>query len=154
MGVVLSVSSASRDGLDVLSTQHHTIRQQLAVVADQPAIGRRAAFDLLCGMIARHEATEALLLRPITRASVVGGELIADSRAEEEDYVRRTLDVLAEDIWSEDFPRAFGDLAARLVAHMDREETYEFPIVRAYRDGDAAVALASVVGATPSVVLR
>jgi hypothetical protein len=144
--MALLTTVGREDAIDVLCAHHHAIRGLLVAVAADPSNGPHGPFDQLCGLIAAHEAAENLLLRPVTRTCVVGGEVIAEARVAEESAVRERLDELTElDGESGQFRAAFDDLARRVSEHMDSEERYEFPLVRAYRDDDALVALGTVL---------
>jgi hypothetical protein len=144
--MVLSLRTGREDGIDVLCAQHQTIRGLVDTVIQGQVLDRRRAFDLLCSNLASHEAAESLLLRPVTRSCVLGGEVIADSRNAEERHAKQAVEELARlDIESHEFRRAFGDFARQLLEHFESEETYEFPLVRAYRDEDALAALGTVL---------
>ncbi|HWC36508.1 MAG TPA: hemerythrin domain-containing protein [Mycobacteriales bacterium] len=133
----------------MLCEQHRTIRSLIETVRQNSPAGRLAHFDRLVAFLAWHEATEALLLRPVTRSDVLGGEVIADARAVEESRIRATVAGLTHvDPVSREFRRGFDDLARRLIEHLDSEERYEFPLVRAYRGKDSLAAMAAVMRRT------
>src|SRR5258708_32947406 len=52
--------------VSILYEQHAQLRDQFAVVPDLRGEYRRAAFDMLREMLARHEAAEEVVLRPVT----------------------------------------------------------------------------------------
>lgn len=137
---------ASGDGLDVLRAQHQTIRTLVQAVQDDASGGRQDCLDLLCGSLAAHEAAESSLLRPVTRTCVVGGDVVADARSVEEGRARVALDeALIFDVGTAEFRAAFGRFSRGLLEHLDNEEHYEFPLVRAYRDEDALQAMGTVL---------
>lgn len=144
MGVVLQ--TRREDAIDVLCAHHQSIRELLEAVDDEQPGSRRRVVDRLCRCLASHEAAEGLLLRPVTRSCVVGGEVIADARLAEEQEAKRMLDELSRPATDPgQFLAAFGDFKRRLLEHMDSEESYEFPLVRAGRDENALVALGTVL---------
>lgn len=147
--------AAPEDGIAVLQAQHQTIRSLLDALGDAPAEDRQRRLDELCGCLTSHEAAENLLLRPITRICVLGGEVIADARTAEESDCRRTLDALQDmDRAEQSFRAGFEELSRRLLVHLDSEERYEFPLVRAYRDEDALFAMGAVLRRTESDDVR
>jgi hypothetical protein len=134
------------DALDVLCAQHLRIRELVKAVSKSPRDARRESFVQLREVLSTHEAAEDLLLRPVTRLSVPGGGVVADSRAAEEITVRQQLADLARlDFESGEFAAAFETFARHVIAHAEREEEYEFPLIRAHRDGDALIALGAVL---------
>jgi hypothetical protein len=140
----LSVSAP--DGVDVLCDQHRRIRELVKAVSKSPRDARRDLFIKLRAEFRTHEGSEDLLLRPLTRLSVPGGGVVADARAAEEVALRRQLaDVASLDFESDEFAAAFDQFGRRLIDHADSEETYEFPLLRAHRDGDALVAMGKVL---------
>jgi hypothetical protein len=137
------------DGVDVLCDQHRRIRELVKAVKKAPSDARRECFVQLRDLLSTHEAAEDLLLRPVTRLSVPGGEVVADARAAEEIAVRKQLTGLASiDFQSGEFAAAFDKFAMQLFDHAEREEAYEFPLVRAHRDPDALAAMGKVLQRT------
>jgi hypothetical protein len=106
-------------------------------------------------MLAVHEAAEELILRPVTRHSVDGGEEIADARVAEENEAKDVLAQLEKmDTSSQEFMTEFTSFAADVVKHAGNEESYEFPKVEASQDAQALdrmqTALALVEKAAPT----
>jgi hemerythrin superfamily protein len=143
--MVLSLRLGPEDAVDVLCTHHQTIRDLADAVTGEHQ-DRRRVLDQLYACVLSHEAAEQLLLRPVTRTCVIGGDVVAETRAAEERQTRQRLDELADlDTESGQFLAAFGDFSRQLLGHLDSEERYEFPLVRAYRDEEALVALGNVL---------
>ncbi|HEX3900737.1 MAG TPA: hemerythrin domain-containing protein [Mycobacteriales bacterium] len=143
------LSGSAPDGVDVLCDQHRRIRELVKAVSKAPRDARREAFMQLRELLSTHEAAEDLLLRPVTRLTVPGGVVVADARTAEEIAVRQQLAELASlDSQASEFASAFDRFAQHLIDHAEREEAYEFPLVRAHRDGDALVAMGKVLQRT------
>lgn len=133
----------SENGIDFLQSQHQRVEQLLSAVKEAPAGIRQGKFDELRELLAVHETAEELILRPVTRKDVPGGDEIADARMAEENQAK---DVLAEleklDASSEEFVTKFSSFATDVLEHAKNEETYEFPLVRENQDADSLAKMA------------
>lgn len=149
MRISRHLSASAPDGIDVLGDQHRRILIHLEAIDEAAPEARLDCFKQLSEMLTSHESSEELLLRPVTRRTVPGGTVVAEARAAEEIELRAQLTELAlTDFESRDFISGFHAFSRRLVEHMESEETYEFPLVRAHRDGDALVAMGTVIRRT------
>jgi iron-sulfur cluster repair protein YtfE (RIC family) len=132
----------ARNGIDFLLSQHQRITELLGVVRTGPAESRQASFDQLRELLAVHETAEELILRPITRHEVPGGDVVADARMGEENQAKRVLaDLEKLDVGSAEFVTAFNAFAEDVLSHAHNEETYEFPLVRDSQDAEALAAM-------------
>lgn len=59
--------TGQEDGLRLLLDQHARIRRLLTEVESAQGDARRASFDELRELLARHETAEEMVLRPLTR---------------------------------------------------------------------------------------
>jgi hemerythrin superfamily protein len=121
------------DVIGVLLEQHARIRELFQQVKDAPDASRGEVFDRLRAMLAVHETSEELVLRPV--ADEDQWQEIADARNAEE---KEANEVLAE---LEDLDPATESFMAKLEAfeksvdeHAEAEETEEFPRVLAACD--------------------
>ena len=113
------------DGIVALRIQHDEIRSLLDEVGDSRGGQRRAAFDALRELLARHETAEEMVLRPLSRSKV--SDEVADARMREENDAKETLAHLESlDVESAEFDREFSTFAADVRAHADAEESEEF----------------------------
>jgi iron-sulfur cluster repair protein YtfE (RIC family) len=130
------------NGIDFLLAQHEQITQLIGATQTGPVETRQQSFDQLRELLAVHETAEELVLRPVTRKEVPGGEDIADARIGEENMSK---DILADleklDPTTEEFATVFASFAADVAKHAHNEETYEFPLVREHQDETALSAM-------------
>jgi hemerythrin superfamily protein len=135
--VTIDRDNTKGDVVAQLLAQHELVRSAIDEVAQtKTAEARQRAFDVLRELLARHETAEEMIIRPLTR-DLAGGEAVASARMEEEN---RSKDVLAEleklDIASEEFARQFETFAGDVLAHAQREEALEFPLLRQQLDAE------------------
>jgi hemerythrin-like domain-containing protein len=130
------------DGIQFLLNQHHQVTELLEAVENGPADTRQQSFDNLRELLAVHETAEELVLRPVTRASVPGGDEIADARIGEENQAKDALARLEKlDANAAEFTTLFAEFAADVRKHASNEETYEFPSVQQH---ESAASLATM----------
>lgn len=143
----IKAPSQAEQVLHILRQQHRAIAAQLHNVLADPVTARQRNLAELRGWLNAHETTEAMVLRPVTRTAIIGGEAMAEARAAEERESRTELEVVMSlDPESDDFTDAFRVFSQRVIQHMGGEERYEFPLVRASRDDAALLALGNVRG--------
>jgi iron-sulfur cluster repair protein YtfE (RIC family) len=127
-----------KDGISFLLDQHRQIEELIAAVSGEPVADRQARFDELRELLAVHETAEELILRPVTRAEVPGGDTIADARIAEENQSKDTLAELEKlDATSTEFATLFASFADDVKQHAHNEETLEFPLVEEHQDQQA-----------------
>jgi hemerythrin superfamily protein len=132
----------AQDGIKFLLTQHEQVEQLLDSVENGPAETRQQTFDELRELLAVHETAEEIILRPITRSSVPGGDEIADARMGEENQAKDVLSKLEKlDAASPEFVTMFKAFAADVKKHANNEESYEFPLVQEHQSADDLAAL-------------
>lgn len=132
-----------RDGIEFLLGQHQQVTQLIDAVRNGPVDGRQDNFDRLRELLAVHETAEELILRPVTRHEVPGGDVVADARMAEENEAKKVLaDLEKMDVATEDFVAAFAAFSEDVLAHANNEESYEFPLVREHQDSEALAKMA------------
>lgn len=120
-----------------LLAQHEKVRDAIdAVAATTTAESRQETFDTLRELLARHETAEEMIVRPLTRGLIRGGEVAADRMAEENEGKIILADLEELDIASVDFARLFEKFALAVLTHAQNEEAYEFPLLRRHVDAD------------------
>lgn len=132
----------AENGIDFLIGQHQRIKQLLEAVTTAPAESRQETFDQLRELLAIHETAEELVLRPVTRADVPGGDVVADARMAEENKAKEVLaDLEKMDVATQEFLTAYTAFAKDVLEHANNEESYEFPLVREHQDADVLAAM-------------
>lgn len=132
----------AKNGIEFLLGQHQQVTDLLEAVESGPAATRQESFDRLRELLAVHETAEELILRPITRHNVPGGEEIADARIGEENQAKDVLAKLEKlEANSTDFITLFAGFAQDVRKHAHNEETYEFPLVQEHQDPQALAAM-------------
>jgi hemerythrin superfamily protein len=136
------------NGIDLLESQHAEIKRLLSAVTDSAGDERQQNFDELRRLLAVHETAEELVLRPITRKDVPGGDSIADARMEEENKSKEVLAKLEKlDVDSAEFESTYASFKADVLEHATHEEAEEFPAVRQHEDQESLGKLASRIEA-------
>jgi hypothetical protein len=137
------------DVVDLLIAQHRSIDAAFghvaAAAAGQP---RREAFAHLVELMYRHEHAEQDLVHPVLAAHHPDGADLAGARlAEEQALERAVAGLIFIDVTHRRFLSTLADLRTRVAVHATREETDEFPALRAALTGPDRRRLASQVRA-------
>jgi hypothetical protein len=127
------------NAVDLLLHQHDEIRTLMDVVSGaETAEVRGEAFDELRELIAVHETAEEVIVRPVTRTKVPGGDDIADARMAEENKGKDALASLEKlNPGDAEFAAMFADFRADVEEHAKHEEELEFPALRENLDESA-----------------
>ena len=121
------------DVIAVLLEQHARIRELFSAVKDAPDGSRAEVFDRLRSLLAVHETSEELVLRPV--ADEDEWQEIADARNAEEKAANQVLAELENlDPATESFVATLEALEKSVNEHAKAEETEEFPRVLAACD--------------------
>jgi hypothetical protein len=124
------------DVVDYLAEQHDHIKTLMGRVLPSSGADRQRAFDAAREALARHEAAEEAVLRPLVR-EVPGGDEEAGQRTSEEDRAKEKLGMLEQlDVDSIPFELLFRELEQAVVVHAENEQTLEFPLLRQTHDPD------------------
>ena len=114
--------------VSILYEQHAQLRDQFALVPDLHGEARRASFDMLREMLARHEAAEEMVLRPAT-GKLLPAALIRARNDEERAAARELAALERMDVNGTEFAPRLRLLEEQVQMHMVREEAEEFPAV-------------------------
>lgn len=124
------------DVVEFLVDQHDELRTLMARVLGATGPDRQRAFDAARAALARHEAAEEAVLRPLTREAPGGGDL-AGHRTGEEEHAASALAVLERyDVDGVPFETEFRSFEEAVLQHAEKEETVEFPLLRRTYDAD------------------
>lgn len=128
------------DAVRVLLEQHARIVDLFGEVRTTGGEARQAAFDRLRALLAVHEISEEMVLRPVSQA--VAGHDVIEARNEEERQANAALQRLEKlDVDSAEFTREIAAFEKSVLAHAEAEESEEFPAVLAECDADERQAL-------------
>jgi hypothetical protein len=131
----------ARDVVDFLVAQHEQLTVLLTGVLVHSGGERQRRFDLARDLLARHEAAEEMIVRPLTRHAP-HGDAVATARIAEEHGAELVLARLeAMDVDSDEFERTFTAFRQSVLDHAAAEERDEFPLLRKHTD-PAALATA------------
>ena len=118
------------DVVEFLTEQHAQLSALMSRVLGAAGEERRALLTEVRGLLARHEAAEKAALRPLTRSAPGGGQQAA-SRTAEEERAERGLEFIASlDVDSPAFEVQYREISEAVLAHANKEETEEFPLLR------------------------
>jgi hemerythrin HHE cation binding domain-containing protein len=118
------------DVVEYLTDQHEEIRTLLGRVLPASGRDRQRAFDAVRELLARHEAAEESVLRPLVRA-VPSGEEEAAHRTREEARAQQTMDMLEQlDVGSIPFTTMFREFEEAVLGHAEKEQEVEFTLLR------------------------
>lgn len=125
----VSPSPDSSDLVSAIRQDHEEIRSLISgVELPSDAATRQESFDHLVRKLAVHETAEEEVVRPAVRQA--GGDDIADRRNDEEASAKRTLSDLERlGVESPEFASTFQTLKAEVLAHAEREEQEEHPLL-------------------------
>jgi hypothetical protein len=114
--------------VSVLYEQHAQIRDHFEAVGTLEGDARRAAFDMLRELLAKHEAAEELVMRPVTE-KLLPTSFTAAREAEEHDAAGELTELEQMDVQAPAFLPRLRKLEEAMWLHASREETDEFPAV-------------------------
>ena len=114
--------------VSVLYEQHAQIRDYFEAVGTLEGDARKAAFDMLRELLAKHEAAEELVMRPVTE-KLLPTSFTAAREAEERDAAYELTELEQMDVQGPEFLPRLRKLEEAMWLHASREETDEFPAV-------------------------
>ena len=130
------VAEYAGDVVELLTDQHEQLKLLMTRVLAATGPQRKQLFDEVRETLARHEAAEEAVVRPLTRSAPGGAEQAA-SRTEEEDGAKDLLGLIERyDVDTPAFEVEYQELQEAVLRHAEEEETQEFPLLR--RTHDAA----------------
>ena len=119
---------SDKNVVELLTSQHHRIRDMFAQVREAGPDDKQRLFDDLRKLLAVHETAEEMVVHPAARLH--GASAVVDDRLAEEHDAKQVLETL--DGMSVDDPQ-FGQRLAMLermvLEHAENEEKEEFPLL-------------------------
>jgi iron-sulfur cluster repair protein YtfE (RIC family) len=120
------------DLIDALLEDHQTVKTLFTRLAVATPSEKEQLFATLRENLVRHEVAEEEIVRPLTRSSLSDGESIAEHRVAEESQAEETLKKMEKtDIATSEWDSLFETLRTAVLAHAEKEESIEFPGLRA-----------------------
>lgn len=130
------------DVIRILLEQHAQVRDLFAEIQKAPAAERKKPFDRLRALLAVHETSEELVLRP--QADDSAWKDVATERNQEESEANQVLAALEDlDTASEGFLAKLQEFEKSVDEHAEAEEHEEFPKVLEALDAEKRQKLGS-----------
>lgn len=139
------------DVVTLLERQHEEIRRLFAKVESAKGDRRVSAFRDLVKLLSVHETAEEELVHPEVHRHR-GGKRVVNARLKEERHAKEllsTLDKIGPD--AEGFDTLLRELHEDVLAHAEREELEEFPLLRKNNDESRLRAMADTVRAAEAI---
>lgn len=137
-----------RDVVDVLLDQHRQIDGMFAWVRSTDGAERLGAFAALVDFVHRHERAEQAIVHPaLSDLDGPAERAVADRRTEENAADRTIASMISRGPDNSRFLTDLDHLHAQVRAHAAREETEEFPLLRAHIAADRRRNMANQVRA-------
>jgi hypothetical protein len=139
---------SSRDVVDVLLDQHRQIDGMFAWVRSTDGSERLGAFAALVDFVHRHERAEQAIVHPALSDLDGPAERVVADRLHEENAADRTIaSMISRGPDNSRFLTDLDHLHAQVREHAAREETEEFPLLRAHLAADRRRNMANQVRA-------
>jgi hemerythrin superfamily protein len=139
--------TTSTDVVTYLTEQHETIKALFIETLDAAsAEERQEAFGRLRTVLAVHETAEEMMVHPRVRRKIDGGDAIVDALLTEEHDSKVALTELEKIPFdTAEFTKELIHLQQAVLAHAEREETEEFPLLEENLSDDELAKLATAV---------
>jgi hemerythrin superfamily protein len=136
-----------------LKAQHNFIEDlfdEVLLASDPEA--REKPFLELRQLLAVHETAEEMFVHPRVRREARGGNAMVDARLKEEHDAKELLSHAESlDITSQEFVDEVQKLREAVLAHAQREESEEFPVLQQGLDGDELKRMGTAVRAAEAI---
>lgn len=147
-GSVEDLPEHADDVIELLVGQHMLIRDLFAEVQTSEGSRRDEAFARLVHLLAVHETAEEMMVHPLARRHIDGGDQIVDERLHEEHEAKAALERLESlDRDSREFASELDRLRGAVLEHAHHEEVYEFRYLRGSYEPDQLQSMAGRVRA-------
>lgn len=130
----MSTTDQKPDVIELLEQQHQEIRRLFEEVRAASGEQRAEAFKCLVRLLAVHETAEEELIHPEARRSDSAGSIVDARVAEESDAKQMLADLEELDVDAMEFDAQLDALRQAVLAHAEREEHEEFPLLRDVHD--------------------
>ncbi|WP_155371567.1 hemerythrin domain-containing protein [Catellatospora vulcania] len=142
------------DVIDLLLVQHQQLGDLFDELDGVRGARRRDLFAELVRLLAVHESIEQLLVHPLARARLSGGDAVVDARTEEEDQAEQDLVELYElGLEHDDFEEKLANLRDAVIEHGELEEEEEFDALREHVPAEELRRLGAIAVAATDAVM-
>jgi Hemerythrin HHE cation binding domain len=136
-----------------LAQQHLQITELFSETINAPdEATRHRRFVELRSLMASHEAAKEMVVHPIVREKVPGGEAIVAARLQEENQAKQQFKKIeGMDIGSPEFINALTELQLEVTDHYDREEAEQFDALNKALTEDSRMQMGKAVAAAVAI---
>jgi hemerythrin superfamily protein len=128
----MTASTSSQDVVDILTTDHHEVRQLISQIPTTDPAQRRDLADTVIAELMRHAVAEEMYVYPAMREHLPDGERRVQHDIEEHQQLEEVMKELEGlDAADSRFLETLGRLEQVLRDHVSDEESGQFPELRA-----------------------
>jgi hemerythrin superfamily protein len=119
-----------QDVVQMLIEQHELVKETFTKVLNESGETRKQLFEELADLIHTHETSEQQVIHPLTRSTEQGEQIVAERLLEEAEADRTIAELRKLSADDPTFQGRLEGLQQAVVAHAEREEGEEFPLLR------------------------
>ncbi|NUR30184.1 MAG: hemerythrin domain-containing protein [Catenulispora sp.] len=135
------MSTDQQDVVKMLIEQHTLVKKTFTKVLGTTGETKKQLFEELADLIHLHELSEQQVIHPLTRTAEQGEQIVAERLLEEAEADRTIAELRKLSADDPTFQGRLEGLQQAVVAHAEREEGEEFPLLMAL-SADQRAALA------------
>jgi hemerythrin superfamily protein len=125
------MSSDRQDVVEMLIEQHTLVKKTFTKVLGTTGETKKQLFEELADLIHLHELSEQQVIHPLTRTAEQGEQIVAERLLEEAEADRTIAELRKLSADDPTFQGRLEGLQQAVVAHAEREEGEEFPLLMA-----------------------
>ena len=124
------MSTDQQDVVEMLIDQHTLVKKTFTKVLGTTGETKKQLFEELADLIHVHELSEQKVIHPLTRTAENGEQIVAERLLEEAEADRTIAELRKLSADDPTFQGRLEGLQQAVVAHAEREEGEEFPLLR------------------------
>lgn len=132
------MSTDQEDVVQMLIEQHTLVKKTFTKVLATTGETKKLLFAELADLIHTHEVSEQQVIHPLTRSTEQGEQIVAERLLEEAEADRTIADLRKLSADDPSFQGRLEALQQAVVAHAEREEGEEFPLLMELSKADRA----------------
>lgn len=125
------MSTDRQDVVEMLIDQHTLVKKTFIKVLATTGETKKQLFEELADLIHLHELSEQQVIHPLTRTAEQGEQIVAERLLEEAEADRTIAELRKLSADDPTFQGRLEGLQQAVVAHAEREEGEEFPLLMA-----------------------